>query len=178
MRSPPRTGAVCLFVCHIICGKISYVSGIAALSVAAQRDLWGKSPRALISPSKQTVPCGRMITFAIRKSSCKPACGTLTFARRCSQQYAQKYHAPSRRLRFEGAYHFWCVIKCCEERKPCAPLTVASRIYSLASQKYHFFGVDIARLFFFLYPQKNITIFMGRYPHLTSVEHILHILLI
>ena len=56
-----------------------------------------KSPRALISPPKQTDYCDRMLTFAIRPSKCKCACGTLTFARRCSQLCAQKYHAPSRR---------------------------------------------------------------------------------
>ena len=33
----------------LICGKISCISGIVALSVAAQRDLRGKSPRALSS---------------------------------------------------------------------------------------------------------------------------------
>ena len=38
-----------------------------------------------------------------------------------------------------------------------------SRIYYFASQKYHFFGVDIVCLYFFLYPQKNLTIFEGRY---------------
>ena len=65
-----------------ICGKISYVSGIVTVSVAAQRDLRGKSPRAHTSPPKQTVCCDRMITFTIRKSSYKCACGTATFGER------------------------------------------------------------------------------------------------
>ena len=45
---------------------------------------------------------GSKNTLAIRPSKCKSACGAATFARRCLQLYAQKYHAPSRRLRFEG----------------------------------------------------------------------------
>ena len=65
--------------------------------------------------------------------------------------------------RFEGAFHFWRANSFCEEKEPCAPLRLLQGFYSLTSQKYHFFGVDVARLFFIFYPQKNITIFEGRY---------------
>ena len=55
-----------------------------------------KSPRALISHQTNSL-LREKVTFAIIKGVCKSACGAATFARRCLQQYAQKYHAPSRR---------------------------------------------------------------------------------
>ena len=51
--------------------------------------------------------------------------------------------------------HFWRVIKLLRREKALRSLAVASRLYSLASQKYHFFGVDIVRLFFPLSPKNS-----------------------
>ena len=110
----------------------------------------------------------RMIEWLLSQQdqpSVNPLCGAATFGERLSlaaNSISKNITRPLVALRFEGAFHFWRVNSFCEEKEPCAPLRLLQGFYSLTSQKYHFFGVDIARLFFIFYPQKNITIFSSR----------------